>query len=372
MDTYTVNARFYRHFGRGVQQIFGFQWQRMENRQRGFEFLLPNFNSEQGGLFFFHEQTAREGFTWNAGLRLDFGTHDIQEHLQPIFRRQQPTGEFDQRNPDIERFMGNLSGGTGLSWLIHPDHLLKVNLGSAFRMPTAIELATNGVHHGNFRHEIGNPDLRPERSYQVDLSYAWQRKSFYLALTPFWSFYEGFIYLAPTGRFSNLPASGMMWEYRQHDAVFMGTELKAEWKLHRRWTLSSAFEYVYNYNLDTGLPLPLTPPLSVLNGLRYEAKTGSGTVRQWGGFIEHRISAAQNRVDRNELRTDGFMLLEAGFHLNLRLFNQPLQVQASGQNLLDTFYFNHLSRYRLLNLPEQGRNFILTLKVPIGEKNEKN
>lgn len=81
-------------------------------------------------------------------------------------------------------------------------------------------------------------------------------------------------------------------------------------------------------------------------------------------YLEYRQVAAQNRVDRNERSTGGYGLFQAGLGWEISLGSRPWKFQISGQNLLDTYYFNHLSRYRLLNLPEQGRNINFNLKIP--------
>ena len=50
-------------------------------------------------------------------------------------------------------------------------HLVKVNIGRSFRLPGANELAANGVHHGTFRHEQGDANLKSEQGWQLDASY---------------------------------------------------------------------------------------------------------------------------------------------------------------------------------------------------------
>ncbi|EPR71619.1 TonB-dependent receptor [Cyclobacterium qasimii] len=87
-------------------------------------------------------------------------------------------------------------------------------------------------------------------------------------------------------------------------------------------------------------------------------------------FIEYRQVAAQNRVDRNERVTEGYGLLEAGVGLEFSMARQLFKFRISGKNLLNSYYFNHMSRYRLLNLPEQGRNINISLKIPIQIKNQ--
>jgi len=347
------------------QTIYGFNFQYMVNKKSGFEFLIPNFTTTQGGAFYFHEYKPKTNLILNAGIRLDGARHDIEEHLQPIYSRLEPTGAFDQRNPDIDRSLLNFSGAGGLSWIINNSNNLKFNFGSSYRIPTAIELASNGVHHGNFRHEVGNPNLESERSYQVDLSYAYRTKDFNLVFSPFASYYDGYIYLAPTGRFSTLPASSMLWEYKQNNAVFAGGEIKSEYAITKGLRISVAAEYVWNHNLDTGLPLPLTPPFSLLSRIEYNKQLPGKVMENFYVFGEMRVVSDQNRVDRNERRTEGYSVYEAGLGMDLRIHRQLIRLNVTGQNLTDEYYFNHLSRYRLLNLPEQGRNINFSIKVPI-------
>ncbi|MEX0882033.1 MAG: TonB-dependent receptor [Cyclobacteriaceae bacterium] len=368
LNTYTANLRFNKQINDTHQSIFGFQSSFMENQFEGFEFLLPAFKTWNAGLFYFHQYRWQENLIVNAGLRTDGAIHNIEEHLQPVYDRLNPTGEFDQRNPDINRNFFNLSGSTGLSWIIDNSHNVKFNMGSSFRVPTAIELSTNGIHHGNFRHEIGNPNLDSERSFQGDMNYTYAKKRFLLGISPFFSYYDGYIYLAPTGRFSDLPGASTMWEYRQNNAIFAGGEIKVEWAVLPRLHFNIAGEYVYNHNLDSGLPLPLTPPPSVLSGLEYKLPRLFSIVNNGYLYLEYRQVADQNRVDRNERSTPGYGLLEAGIGWQVKVKNQPLKFQLTGQNLANTYYFNHLSRYRLLNLPEQGRNISFSLKIPFSIK----
>lgn len=372
LDVFTGNARLNKQHGKNGQSIFGINSQYSINNQSGFEFLLPNFQSFQGGLFYFRDWNLKENFIINAGLRLDGAFHDIREHLQPVYVRFQPTGEFDQRNPDIKRSFFNGSGSTGFSWVFQEKFNLKFNLGSAYRIPTPIELSSNGVHHGNFRHEVGNSDLNRERSYQTDINLTYSSKNFMISISPFFGFFDGYIYLSPAARFSPLPGSSIIWEYKQNNAVFTGGEFKTDFVPFKNFSISTGVEYVYNLNLDTGLPLPLTPPFSLLAGIEYILPDFLRHVSNVHLFSEARIVSSQNRVDRNERTTGGYSLFEAGIGWNVELNGQPIKFQLSGQNLTNTFYFNHLSRYRLLNLPEQGRNITLSVHVPLTIRSQKN
>ncbi|MCC5917962.1 MAG: TonB-dependent receptor [Cryomorphaceae bacterium] len=372
LHTLTANARLHHIVNGKFKSIFGLQGQYMIHDYQGFEFLVPAYSSFQGGVFYFNEYRWKPNLTVNAGLRVDGAFHEIQEHLQPLYRNFQPTGEFTQRNPDVQRSFMNASGSAGLSWVLKEKFNLKLNLGSSYRIPTPVELSINGVHHGNFRHEVGNPNLDSERGWQSDLNLTLKEKHFIASITPFASFYDNYLYLAPTGRFSELPGPGALWEYRQNRAWFAGFESMVNWRLGKNIQFSTGFEYVRNKNLDTRLPLPLTPPMSIIYDLEYSGKSRFKWLDKWEASIDTRWVSGQNRTDRNERATDGYVLLGASVGGVFLLGKQEVHLHLRGMNLTDAFYFNHLSRYRLLNLPEQGRNINIHLKLPFALRKAKN
>ncbi|MCH8554152.1 MAG: TonB-dependent receptor [Schleiferiaceae bacterium] len=362
LNTITANIRYHKQINTATKSILGVQIQSMSNQFDGFEFLVPEFTSHQSGAFYFIENQTTQQLALTVGARIDAAQHRITQHEQPIYRNRVFTGEYDLRNPDIFREMGNISGSVGARYEWTANTTIKANLGSSFRMPTPTELSMNGVHHGNFRHEVGNANLTPERGYQIDVNIVHKRNRWSFTVSPFWGYYDDFIYLAPSVRFSPLPGAGAFWEYKQHHAIFTGGEALATLELWDGMLLTAGFEYVWNLNLETGLPLPLTPPLSTLLQAEYQFFTGRSKKTRLSFFIDYRIAAAQNRTDRNERTTPGYQLLDAGVQWRYH----HLKLQLSGANLANTNYFNHLSRYRLINLPEPGRNVSLRLIVPIG------
>ncbi len=367
LDTYTANVRYELNPNKDHQILFGTQLQYMQNQNDGFEFLLPVFRTFQLGLFHYQSLELSDKWMVNAGIRADLATHHIERHLQPIFDRGTllPTGEFDERTPQFERNFENFSGAIGSVFKWNARHHLKLNLGNSFRFPTAIELSSNGVHHGNFRHEQGNPNLGMERGYQADVTYLHQSKNFFLELAAFYGYYTNYIYLAPTGSFSPLASGGTLWQYRQDDALFNGFELTARYEFPFGLKADVAADFVQNLNLNSRLPLPLTPPPSVMAGLEYGLFSNSRTLRTSYVFVSARYNFEQNRTDRNERETPDSFLLDAGFGFRASVFGQDLRFRLSANNVLNAAYFNHISRYRLLNLPEQGRNIMISLQIPI-------
>lgn len=324
LDTYTANVRYEINPNENHQILFAGQFQYMNNQKDGFEFLLPVFNSVQSGIYHYQSLDISEKWIMNSGIRYDIGSHDIEQHLQPIYDRGTllQTGEFTERTTDFSRNFDNLSGAAGVTFKANYQNHLKLNLGNSFRFPTAIELSSNGVHHGNFRHELGDANLGMERGYQADLTYLHQSKNFFLEVAAFYGYYTDYIYLAPTGRFSPLASGGTLWEYRQDDALFKGFEITSRYTFSSGLQADFAADFVQNLNLNSRLPLPLTPPASVTGTLEYPVLRKSEKLQNAYVLVSGRYNFRQNRTDRNERETPDSFILSAGLGFDLPLLGK--------------------------------------------------
>ncbi len=368
LDTYTSNIRYEFNPNSKHQVLFGSQFQYMMNEKDGFEFLLPVFTTLQLGFFHYQAYDFSERWLINGGIRYDMGFHQIDQHEQPVYDQTtfEPTGDVVERTPEFDRDFNNISGAAGAVWKATKNHHLKVNLGNSFRFPTAIELSSNGVHHGNFRHEVGDQNLNAEKGYQVDFTYLHQSENAFLEVAAFYGYYKDYIYLAPTGNFSFLPSGGTLWQYRQNDALFNGFEISASYQFPFHVKTDLAVDFVQNLNLDSQLPLPLTPAPSVLSSIEYNGFFQTPkTVNNGYVFLSGRYNFEQNNVDRNETPTTDSFIINAGLGFSVAWGKQNIQCKISANNLLNVSFFNHISRYRLINLPEQGRNIVFSAQIPL-------
>ena len=80
--------------------------------------------------------------------------------------------------------------------------------------------------------------------------------------------------------------------------------------------------------------------------------------------VDYRIASAQTNIVPPEEPTDGYQVMNIGLGGDIQFKNQRLNFSLQVQNLFDTKYFNHTSFYRLINVPEPGRNFILNVSIP--------
>lgn len=343
-----LNLRYRLHWG-SADIVIGTAQQYLHNTQTGFEYLIPNYNAYQSGLFGVAKGKLDTRLHWDAGIRWEY------KHQQSPLSTTWWWNNIDStviRSAPVNRQFSNIAGAAGLNYAITEYWLLKLHLARSFRAPNVAELSSNGVHHGTFRHEVGNPNLNPELAWQLDGSLEFQNRDFLFRLSPYYYYFENFIFLRPTAIFSLLPEAGQLYEYQQAPIIQGGTELYLDWHPWAKLHWSNAGELLLNQNLNTGLALPFSPPWSNLSQLRWEEE-------HWDIAFDWRYTAAQNRVDRNERPTPAYHLFNVRAGWGMQHHHHSLKIHLSLNNIFDTAYLQHLSRYRILNLPEQGRNIVL-------------
>ena len=69
------------------------------------------------------------------------------------------------------------------------------------------------------------------------------------------------------------------------------------------------------------------------------------------------IVGAQNEIVPPEKPTDGYWTLNLAAGKQWHVGNTTLNVTVRADNLLDRRYYDHTSYYRLIDVPEPGRNF---------------
>ncbi|GAA4444575.1 TonB-dependent receptor [Ravibacter arvi] len=365
LHTLSANIRYFQH-KKNESRIWGLQLEGQQNSRRGFEYLLPAYRKFSSGFYALTEWSAGDAFLVSGGLRADYSFIHIDATSEPIYKDNQVV-RYYERNPQIRKDFANLSGSLGFTFQPLEDFGLKANFGSSFRMPAANELAINGVHHGTFRHEMGNSALKTERGFQLDLSTDLRVERLKTTIALFGAYYKNYIYLAPTAVFSSsldpdaFPEGGQVYQFQQNNAIYGGGELSLDYQPTRFLQFRSALEYVYNLNLDSRLPLPFTPPPSVFSEIFYTTAIGGDTFSHLKLGVNLRNVGTQNRTDRNERPTGGYHLLGASVGTIFKIGKLSGNLNATARNLTNQLYMNHLSRYRLLNLPEPAQNYSVSL-----------
>jgi iron complex outermembrane receptor protein len=335
--------------------------QYQQNRIDGYSFLLPAYRRFTAGLFWLASYRPSATFSVGGGIRYDYGRISISAYSDPyladyLAERNYPADmveAYKWRSYPVDRRFGDFSGSLGIVWEPSDAYLFKANIGRSFRLPGANELASNGVHHGTFRHEQGDPSLVSEHGWLLDVSCSHTSTAFSIVVSPYAGLFDNYIYLQPSGEWSALPHAGQIYRYTGADAIFTGAEVTLDADFLQYFHYRFMGEYVHTYNRNERIPLAFSPPASFRNTL-------TATWKVFDIRTEWEHVAAQNRVARNEERTSGVHLWHA--ELSVRL---PFaEIILSLRNLTDATYFNHLSFYRKMEIPEPGRNVQLMIKTP--------
>ena len=348
------------------EHALGWDGQHQRNDISGYSFLLPEYYRSTTGLLWLTTYKPNNVISVSGGMRYDYGYIHISSHedayLADYLRKQgydeEQVEHYKWNSHAVKKKFGDYSFSLGLVWTPSERHMVKANVGRSFRLPGANELAANGVHHGTFRHEQGDTNLKSEQGWQMDASYNLRYNGFSISVSPFVSWFSNYIFLRPTGEWSVLPHAGQIYRYTGAEALFAGTEATIDIHFLRSFNYRIAGEYVYTYNCDEHIPLSFSPPFSMRNTLTWQRK-------QVMLYAEWQSIARQNRVDRNEDRTPGANLFHLGGSLNIPIRgNQAIEITLTARNIFNTRYYNHLSFYRKVEIPEPGRNFQLLIKIP--------
>ena len=191
-------------------------WQQSLNL--GEESLIPEYKLFDFGVYATVSKSLNN-LTLNGGLRFD------NRHLA-----------FNSRN-----FSG-VTGSIGAVWNANEHLNLRLNIARGFRAPNMSELGSDGIHEGTLRYEIGNPDLKPEYSWQADLGLDFTSQYVSAQLALFANRIENYIF---SKRIDLVMEEGFRtYEYTQGDARLLGFEAGVDFHPIHSVHFQNTFSYV--------------------------------------------------------------------------------------------------------------------------------
>ncbi|WP_084165785.1 TonB-dependent receptor [Dyadobacter crusticola] len=348
----------------------GASGEQQQNTIGGWGFLIPSFTQGSAGAFVFDKIRLNEDLLFQAAIRFDRGRIAIKEY-KDWFVSQPENGNHIRltRAEALTRTFNSLNWSAGINY-VPGVFFLKLNAGTGFRMPIAKELAANGVNYHYFRYEKGDPSLSAEKSYQLDLGLGSKTTRLSAQVTPFLNYFPNYIYLNPTARHDYFYGAGnQVFNYAQSRVLRYGSELQVEYQFFKHWSAALAGEYLYTRQLSgakQGYALPFSPPASALASLTYQPSFDK--LPDAYLTVDCRLTARQNRIVPPERPTPAYQVIDFSAGGSVRLGQQLMSVSLQVQNALNTRYLNHTSFYRLIGLPEAGRNIVLAVKIPFALK----
>lgn len=342
LKTFSANLQFKLYNSAVLSQSLGFSASYQDNGIGGYGFLIPEYRRKECGAYYL--SNFKFGSLWelNASVRYDLGHIDTDSHGSDVV--------------SVDKRFNDCSLAVGAVFSPVKEHEFRASAGRAYRLPSANELTSNGVHHGAFRHELGDGSLVGEKGWQFDLSYSLRRKRVEASVSPFFSYYSHFISLHPTGEWSMLPDAGQIYKYVDSPANFYGGELHVKVNMVRDFYYDFSGEYIHSMDLDSHTATPFSPPASMRNTLSWERK-------QWQAYVEFHSVAAQRHVCHNEDETPGYSLFNIGGKIDFPIKTGNLSLLVKASNIFNTFYLNHLNFYRKIELPEAGFDIQTTIRL---------
>lgn len=291
----------------GWRGASGLQYQTRDFEAVGDEAFVPPTRSNQIGLFTLQEFSLGDLDT-EVAFRFDHARSEAQ-------------------TLGLERSFNNFSAAFGVGYNIG-DLKIGANISRTGRAPSIEELYSNGPHVATQSFEVGNADLRSERSWNGELYARYDSTRFDFSTTLYANRFSSFIYESATGAIvDDLPE----FVYLQRNARVWGVEAEASAQLAHLSGFDIVLDGVADYTRasirDAG-PAPRIPPLRLLGGL--ELQSSNVELR---GEVEW--NADQNRFSVSETPTDGFTMVNAS--LTWRPFgnDRNISVIAAANNIFD-------------------------------------
>jgi len=365
-----LNAKDNYAFSDKHDLVVGINSELQNNTIGGWGFLIPKYNRFTLGAFIYDHFKLSKKWHLQGGIRYDFGLIKTKAYFDwypsTLNNADGSTSYvYLQRAKDKTLDFGSVSGVVGVSF-ISDNTTYKLNVGKSFRMPLPNELASDGVNYHMYRYEQGNANLNPEESYQLDIDIAYSKNQLSIGISPFVNLFENFIYLNPT---PNYYETLQIYEYTQSKVFRMGGELSLGYALTEHFRINASAEYVYSKQTNgpkKDFTLPFSPPLSGLISAQYQFKNKLWLFEKLKVVADCKIVDDQNEIVPPEEKTKGYQILNLSLMSYLDLFNSEKQIQMRLKinNLFNTKYFNHTSFYRLIDVPEAGRNISVSLTIP--------
>jgi len=334
------------------ETIVGLQGMFQKNKNFGEELLIPDATTADIGVMattHYHLETV----DLQAGLRFDHRSIASDAYGNPS-----DTDFIDAIDRSFNSFNAALGAKADLSEAI----IGRLNIASGFRAPNLAELASNGIHEGTNRYEIGNAALSNEQNYQLDLSVEYRDEHFEISANGFYNGIQDYIFITPTDLIID---DAPVYRYVQENASLYGGEFGLHIHPHPLdWLhIESSFETVVG-TLDSGDNLPLIPANTIKNTFRVEFNEGR-FLKESFAFIKLENTLDQNNAGAFETRTAGYNLLSLGGGSSLSLRELKLDLGVSVTNLMNESYIAHLSRLKPDGIQNIGRNITVTMRLHI-------
>ena len=241
------------------------------------------------------------------------------------------------------------------SQIVAPGKLVTLDVFRTTRAPTIEELYNQGPHLAAYTYERGYHKLDAESGYGAELEFRDYGEHFNWRASTHITWFLNHLAPRATGD-TNWSQLLPIYQVSGDDALLMGASASIETSAEQGFYAQAGASYVCGfYQNENWSDMPQIPPFHFHAEMAYiwqHVRAGFNT----------KFALAQNRLDRYEQRTPGYITFGAllEFHWALTLANYSIILR--GDNLFNADVRNHLSRLKSV-MPEKGRNISILAKV---------
>ena len=382
LHTLTYDLRYITNEWDGWTLSTGIGGMYQQSGNEGEEYLIPDYRLFDFGLYATATKSLGERWTLSGGVRYD--------HRRLHGDALEEDGAM--RFTDFTRHFNGMTGSVGAVCNINDHFNLRLNLARGFRTPNMSELASNGVHEGSIRYELGSQELKAEYSLQADLGIDFTSPYVSAQLALFANRIDNYIF---THRLQEEIEPGYLtYAYTQGDARLLGFEAGFDFHPIHAVHFSNTFSYVdaqLMHQPEETKYLPFTPAPRWSSELKWELFHHSHSTFAHHPHTPHStlfnnlyIAAGLDcylrqthiySADDTETLTPGYALLTLSAGTDIQLKGKKVaELYITADNLLNHAYQSHLSRLKYADenvvtgrrgVYNMGRNITFKLVVPI-------
>lgn len=395
LSTFNYDVRYLFPEKNEWQASAGINGMYQNSQNKGIEFLIPAYHLFDRGGFFTAKKTLGK-WDISGGIRYDIRSITSKELIldesdQPVSI---PGPGSIQKFKSISRSFSSFSGSIGATYQISDKLYTKLNISRGFRTPNIAELASNGVHEGTQRYEIGNSDMEPETSLQADYAIGLNTDHVSAEIDVFNNNIQNFIFtrkLVSTFGGDSIvdPADPVpAFQFTQGNANLFGGEATIDIHPHPfDWIhFENSFAFVRGVQTnatDSTRNLPFIPAPKLTSDLRFDIILKDGIFRN--SYIKAGLDHyfTQNKIFSaygTETITPAYTLVNFG--LGTDIITRGItrcSLYFIADNVFDKAYQSHLSRLKYAGKNEitnrtgvynMGRNFSIKLLIPVNFKKQ--
>lgn len=387
MNTFNYDLRYVLPEKNAWDVSFGVNGMQQNSQNKGVEFLVPEYSLFDIGAFCIVKKSFNK-LDISGGLRYDTRTEKTKDlYLDAGDKKTDvpDSNSYHQFTAINENFSG-ITGSLGATYQFSDRLFAKLNAARGYRAPNIGELGSNGVHEGTMRYEIGNPELKPENSFQMDLSLGLNTEHITAEIDLFNNSIDNFIFSRKLNSMNggdSIRGGVTAFQFVSGNANLSGGEIMVDIHPHPLdWLhFENSFSYVQaiqEKQPDSTKYLPFTPAPKLESELRADIKKTGKFMKNTFVKIEMENYFAQDKFYSaygTETATPAYSLLNAGIGTTFISGGRTIcSFFINVNNLTDVAYQSHLSRLKYgevnyatgrTGIYNMGRNVSFKLIIPL-------